>query len=593
MSAYCFISYSHEDRDQVRPVVDAIRATGLGVEWDESFDASSSIKGQVEARIENAFAVIVFAGKSTSYSGYVNTEINLAEKAGVPVYAVVLPGGEITDLPAPLQGHAAIKEPDLDATIGRLLEQLRARPAFDGVLARLEATMGRLESTMRTQRSGGAVYGASFALVAAVLAIAMLLWQSTQNPAAASGGENGSTDTIQAFVENVDFKLPTIPDGYKKKSMLTADADRLLRRFGERDVELALTPEEIARLNAIANRSGMIHTMDEGSSHSLSDVRDLCRGIVLYHFDYKEWQSKSKAWAASLPQGPETDDECHQALHDLCVTMAKHQRTAGLLQAVIGMMTNAVIEVRAADESRSRPRWVSTDSTMMPTALHFTSSGFKAFRVTLLGMESDPIRAAAAKKLAGWFLHADIPAIREALQKASVIFGREVELFDEYVVAWNEILSTRRPSRLDIEVSFSNPREIAAFLRGRTRIVIGSPGGDESQMVSLLAAIDDKADDKDTLARLFSQEEDAAVFVQVPAQSTVTRRFSAELPAAVRDRLFAAYESGFSFLKAGFLSPTGSSEIIVTTARIPFSRSAQEQWMERVGKIEINLSDDR
>lgn len=82
-----FVSYSSDDRERVRPIVEALESLGFSVWWDQSLQGGSMFSRKIEEELENASAVIAVWSRTSINSRWVADEAELALKYGklVPI----------------------------------------------------------------------------------------------------------------------------------------------------------------------------------------------------------------------------------------------------------------------------------------------------------------------------------------------------------------------------------------------------------------------------------------------------------------------------------------------------------------------------
>ena len=72
-----FVSYARTDREAVRPLVDALRATGLDVWWDENLGAGDCWQQQLTDRLQQCSGFVVAIGQQGA-SGWIGAEVGVA-----------------------------------------------------------------------------------------------------------------------------------------------------------------------------------------------------------------------------------------------------------------------------------------------------------------------------------------------------------------------------------------------------------------------------------------------------------------------------------------------------------------------------------
>ncbi|HEY6908187.1 MAG TPA: TIR domain-containing protein [Myxococcales bacterium] len=72
--AQVFISYAKEDRERIRPLADAFRASGIGVFWDRSIPPGSTWREVLERELRRARCIVVVWSKTSIASRWVSEE---------------------------------------------------------------------------------------------------------------------------------------------------------------------------------------------------------------------------------------------------------------------------------------------------------------------------------------------------------------------------------------------------------------------------------------------------------------------------------------------------------------------------------------
>ncbi|MDZ7856066.1 toll/interleukin-1 receptor domain-containing protein [Sphaerotilus sp.] len=89
MGADVFISHKSEDKPRLRPLLDALRAEGLSVWWDEDTSGGASWRQTIENELKAARCVIVCWSTLSIDSDYVLEEAEVAKKRGVLLPVVI------------------------------------------------------------------------------------------------------------------------------------------------------------------------------------------------------------------------------------------------------------------------------------------------------------------------------------------------------------------------------------------------------------------------------------------------------------------------------------------------------------------------
>jgi hypothetical protein len=99
-----FLSYSFDDKEKLRKVLDQLKEKGILSPHDKVVDTSaafvpgSSLRGQLREAIESASKFVVVWSDEADTSDWVNYETGMAEALGKPIL-VVVPKGETSRVP--------------------------------------------------------------------------------------------------------------------------------------------------------------------------------------------------------------------------------------------------------------------------------------------------------------------------------------------------------------------------------------------------------------------------------------------------------------------------------------------------------------
>ncbi len=83
-----FISYSHDDKEQVEKIVNVLKSNGLTPMWDKNFLYGHGFHEQIKNYITHAHVFVPFITKNSSDRGWVHQEIGYAMALNVPVLPV-------------------------------------------------------------------------------------------------------------------------------------------------------------------------------------------------------------------------------------------------------------------------------------------------------------------------------------------------------------------------------------------------------------------------------------------------------------------------------------------------------------------------
>lgn len=84
-----FISYSSQDRDDVRPIVEALEKAHFSVWWDREIGAGAKFERKIEAALDNAKCVVVLWSRNSVESDWVRAEAHEGMARGVLVPVVI------------------------------------------------------------------------------------------------------------------------------------------------------------------------------------------------------------------------------------------------------------------------------------------------------------------------------------------------------------------------------------------------------------------------------------------------------------------------------------------------------------------------
>lgn len=116
-----FISYSHNDYEDVKKIVKVLEDNGLKPMWDENFAFGFGFHEQIQTFITHAHVFMPYITEASSQRGWVHQEIGYAMALNIPVLPVtrhMLPGEMLQRL------HAVCLGESLDDITGRLSWQV-------------------------------------------------------------------------------------------------------------------------------------------------------------------------------------------------------------------------------------------------------------------------------------------------------------------------------------------------------------------------------------------------------------------------------------------------------------------------------------
>jgi len=127
-----FVSYSHQDRECVRAIVDVLQKNGLTVMWDQDFVSGQGFDEQIKGRVNHAHVFLPLITPNSMAGGWVHQEIGYAMALNVPVLPVCV--GEVPgEMLQPL--HAVCLKEDLSDLAYKLPRQV-----FENLVQHAEKT---------------------------------------------------------------------------------------------------------------------------------------------------------------------------------------------------------------------------------------------------------------------------------------------------------------------------------------------------------------------------------------------------------------------------------------------------------------------
>src|SRR5947207_2889953 len=80
-----FVSYSHEDREQVRPLIEKLKDAGLSVWWDTGIEVGSHWRDVISDRLAHAKSVCVVWSSRSTQRDFVRDEARHGQDRGILV----------------------------------------------------------------------------------------------------------------------------------------------------------------------------------------------------------------------------------------------------------------------------------------------------------------------------------------------------------------------------------------------------------------------------------------------------------------------------------------------------------------------------
>jgi len=142
-----FVSYASEDRDRIKPLIDAITAEGISVWWDRRIGMGSDFEREIERELDAARCVVVVWSDKSVDSDWVRNEAQEGYDRGILVPA------RIDDVKPPLAFRRA-QTADLVEWPGSVAE---FEPFLDAIRSRLGESFVRPERSEITQPIADAI----------------------------------------------------------------------------------------------------------------------------------------------------------------------------------------------------------------------------------------------------------------------------------------------------------------------------------------------------------------------------------------------------------------------------------------------------
>ena len=378
---------------------------------------------------------------------------------------------------------------------------------------------------------------------------------------------------LTAFVESITFGIPPIPDDYKLRALRDDEITTLLAPVRSPQMTIRLSPDEAERLNAISSKSGQSaqSPVSELRTYSMNEVVDNFLPAFAYYFEYGEWSKLCRDWATELggPHGSSAQElEQFMASHVKSVANA-----AGLLAAMVGMLDRGDFSIPEIPGDGIRTTVPGYGFRKIGNEYVLLLHGVDA---VLVSSDDSAERIAAATALAGLFQHAKTHALAQMFAASSTVLEREDGLMGKYLAEWQAILASRKPRRIELNLTISNIGKYDTFVRRDVKAAVGTRGSD-ARIEAVLHRVTDSTDDK------------LEPYESIKSRTAETHTYSADLDSVSSDQLRGAYDSGLNYLRVAVLASAGTREITVASQLTPFSRKAMEIASRRVNDIHVKL----
>jgi hypothetical protein len=393
------------------------------------------------------------------------------------------------------------------------------------------------------------------------------------------------TPILTAFVEDINFGYPEVTDEYRGHSLTSRDLKEFAAQYNAQDETIRLSADEVARLNSIADQSGMADPVHGYSPYALSEVADKIMQPMAFYWEYTHWPESLADWSRALASNDNGDAE-HVILGFVKQNLLPVLQSPGIFQALIGAADREDIDLLPlAGDCQARPvpgisSELDRDGTyylVLPTVRMTLSVGDNEGRLT------------QAKNIAHLLTYACNRTLAHVFGRGADLLTRESKLMDSYIQAWNEIIKSRKSNSLSLTVTLSNLGMFDTFVRRDAKIVVGSLGKSANTVYTIVRGRSRTPPATSSTASQDKSPEGSELYIRVPSRSAVTIDFQAKLTDSLSDQLAGTFAGGLNFLRLGVLVSAGNNERVVLSATTPFSRKAREEAARMVQQVAVKL----
>jgi hypothetical protein len=428
------------------------------------------------------------------------------------------------------------------------------------------------------------IFGTSRAKLAALPLLAGLaLWGSAFATDLLKGRLAESAlpeDNVNAFVESIQFGFPTVSTAFFDKDYSAAEVRRELAPLRAVKDDVALTAEELGRINDIATQSGMLDEFSGSKTITTRDVAKALLGPISYGYNYAEWGTASEGWEQALANKTSAEQRA-EAMTALVHAIRNIRTAAGLFQGIVGMSTRGMVDLTPApgDCAAAPLSFVGVDKSTGNIYLEF-----KTFRSLIADDEDHGSRRKAAEQLAHLLQMGCTATLKRAFGESSRHFKNELQLMRKYVAEWNRILESKTSESIAIKVTAANPGRFDSFIYRKAVVGIG-PKGSKQKIRLLLDVADDSGAEKDENKQPTIRSD----YFSVRSRSAQTLLLQGKLSPDVRQKIYGAYQSEQTLLRVGLLVSAGASEVQVLSQAAPFSTQVAKMTAERLERLDISF----
>lgn len=379
-------------------------------------------------------------------------------------------------------------------------------------------------------------------------------------------------DILSLYVQKVDFGVPQVPYTYRDRHYGKADVDRLLAPLKNIHEDLQFTDEERARLDEVANASGVVDSLPSDQFINTSQLAQVIEPIVDSYFDYTDWSTSSLKWANLIDS--HSSDSRIVVLQTLIAAMYLQKNNAGLFQNLIGMAWRHDIFIPSIPNDCSSADLGLATIGESQNAIYVE---FQKFTSVLVTTDQQPERIAMAREFGDLFRHGCLRTLSQVFRAGSSSFKSENTIMDNYMHELNGMLAAKQPESIRLTVAISNVGQFNSFVRDSGKVAVG-PVDSKDKLSFVVHSVPSEESGEGTEG-----------YIQVNSRATKTVVFYALLTAELRPKLYGAYESQQAYLRLGLVASAGAGEGVIFSQIAPFSAQAENDFNRKVEQITIKF----
>jgi TolB-like protein len=206
---YVFVSYSHEDAEDVFPTLVWLRDQGINLWYDESISPGSEWREELGRAIRESSGLLFFASTSSVDSPHCRREVNDAIDQGISCLTVYLEDVPLPDgLRLSLSGIQAILQHQLSPSLFRD----RLLGGVMGMVQTSPPTRAPLAVSPMPKRHGRKVVWSAVAALAVFAVLTQLSWQASQDRTVTTAGSAPEAGTVPGFSDRAAIAVLPFAD---------------------------------------------------------------------------------------------------------------------------------------------------------------------------------------------------------------------------------------------------------------------------------------------------------------------------------------------------------------------------------------------